>query len=74
MLLIKKERENNGVLSMDKRLSTITAYKAGYIDKKLEKIVGLQTEKPLDRAFMPIGGIRTAINAAKSFGYDYDPK
>ena len=59
MDLYKKETEHGGVLDIScDRASTITAHDAGYIDKKLEKIVGLQTEKPLKRAIMPNGGIR----------------
>ena len=59
MELYKKERENGGVLEVDtERASTIISHSPGYINKKLEKIVGLQTDKPLKRAIMPNGGIR----------------
>ncbi|MBR7098562.1 MAG: formate acetyltransferase, partial [Clostridia bacterium] len=59
--LTKQERERGGVLDMDtKVISTITSHAPGYIDQDKEKIVGLQTEKPLKRALMPFGGIRMA--------------
>ena len=71
--LFKKERENGGVLDMDTKIvSTITSHDAGYIDKGLEKIVGLQTDKPLKRALQPFGGIRMAETACKSYGYQVD--
>jgi formate C-acetyltransferase len=57
---------------MDTRISTITAFGPGYIDKELELIVGLQTEQPLVRAYMPFGGIRTAIAAAQSYNINTD--
>ena len=73
--LFKKERENGGVLDMDtKVVSTITSHGAGYIDKDLEKIVGLQTDKPLKRSMQPFGGIRMAEGACKSYGYEVDPE
>ncbi len=73
--LFEKERKNGGVLDMDtKIISTITSHGAGYIDKHLEKIVGLQTDKPLKRALQPFGGIRMAETACKSYGYEVDPK
>ena len=73
--LFKKERENGGVLDMDtKVVSTITSHGAGYIDKDLEKIVGLQTDKPLKRSMQPFGGIRMAEGACKSYGYEVDSK
>ena len=73
--LFEKERKNGGVLDMDtKIISTITSHGAGYIDKHLEKIVGLQTDKPLKRALQPFGGIRMAETAYKSYGYEVDPK
>ena len=72
--LFKKEREN-GVLDVDtKTVSGIDAYEPGYIDKAIEKIVGVQTDSPLKRAVMPQGGIRMAENAAKAYGYEVDPK
>ena len=71
--LLKKERENGGVLDMDTKIvSTITSHGAGYIDKDLETIVGLQTDKPLKRSTQPFGGIRMAENACKSYGYEVD--
>ena len=73
--LFKKERENGGVLDMDtKVVSTITSHRAGYIDKDLEKIVGLQTDKPLKRSMQPFGGIRMAEGSCKSYGYEVDPE
>ncbi|WP_346936879.1 formate C-acetyltransferase [Clostridium sp.] len=72
--LFKKEIENGGVLDVDtKTISKIDAYNPGYIDKDLEKIVGVQTDAPLKRAVMPQGGIRMAETAAKSYGYEIDP-
>lgn len=69
--LFEKERENGGVLDMDTEIvSTITSHGAGYIDKDLEQIVGLQTDKPLKRAMQPFGGIRMAQTACKSYGYE----
>jgi len=73
--LLQKERENGGVLDMDtKVVSTITSHGAGYIDKSLEKIVGLQTDAPLKRSMQPFGGIRMAEGACKSYGYEVDPE
>ena len=74
MELFKQEREKGGVLDMDTKIvSTITSHPAGYIDKPYEQIVGLQTDKPLKRALMPNGGIRMAVSACKSYGYEVDP-
>lgn len=71
--LFKQEREAGGVLDMDTKIvSTITSHGAGYIDKDLEKIVGLQTDKPLKRALHPFGGIRMAQTACESYGYKVD--
>lgn len=71
--LLKKERENGGVLDMDTKIvSTITSHGAGYIDRDLETIVGLQTDKPLKRSMQPFGGIRMAESACKSYGYEVD--
>ena len=65
--LLKQERENGGVLDMDTKIvSTITSHGAGYIDKDLETIVGLQTDAPLKRSMQPFGGIRMAEGACKS--------
>ena len=73
--LFKQERENGGVLDMDTKIvSTITSHGAGYIDRPLEKIVGLQTDKPLKRSLQPFGGIRMAEGACKSYGYEVDPE
>ena len=73
MELFRREREAGGVLDMDtKVISTIVSHAAGYIDKKREKIVGLQTDKPLKRALMPYGGIRMAEKACKDNGYELD--
>ena len=75
MDLFAQEREAGGVLDMDTKLvSTIVSHGAGYIDQPLEKIVGLQTEKPLKRALMVNGGIRMAVAACKQNGYEVDPK
>ena len=72
--LSKQERENGGMLDIDtKTISKINAYKPGYINEALEKIVGVQTNAPLKRAVMPEGGIRMAENAAKAYGYEIDP-
>lgn len=71
--LMAKEREAGGVLDMDTKIvSTITSHPAGYIDKENETIVGLQTDKPLKRAFMPDGGIRVAVKACADHGYEVD--
>ncbi len=75
MDLFAQERENGGVLDMDtKVVSTITSHPAGYIDQPLEKVVGLQTERPLKRALMVNGGIRMAVAACKQNGYEVDPE
>ncbi len=72
--LFEKERANGGVLDVDtKTISGINEYNPGYIDKSLEKIVGVQTDAPLKRAVMAEGGIKMAENAAKSYGYEVDP-
>ena len=71
--LYSKERENGGVLDADtKTPSSINAYEAGYIDKNLEQIVGLQTDAPLKRAIMPNGGIRIVEKSAESYGLKVD--
>ncbi len=73
--LFAQEREKGGVLDMDTSIiSTITSHGAGYIDKELEQIVGLQTDKPLKRALMPFGGIRMAVSACEQNGYHVDQK
>jgi formate C-acetyltransferase len=71
--LSKKEREAGGVLDMDtKVVSSLTSHAAGYIEKDLEKIVGLQTDKPFKRALMPYGGLRMAEKACSDNGYEVD--
>lgn len=75
MELSKKERENGGVLDADTKIvSQVNSHEAGYIDKKLEKIVGLQTDKPFKRALMPFGGIKMAEQALNMYGYQIDPE
>lgn len=76
--LQKEERAKGGVLDMETHVvSGLTAYGAGYIDeelKDLEAVVGLQTDKPLKRAFMPYGGIKMAQQACETYGYTPDPE
>ena len=76
--LQKEEREKGGVLDCETEVvSSLTSYGPGYIDeslKELEQVVGLQTDKPLKRAFMPYGGIRMAEQAAESYGYEINPE
>ena len=73
--LQKEERAKGGVLDMDTDIvSSITSHKPGYLDKNLEKIVGLQTDKPLKRAFMPYGGIKMAEEALTTYGYKPNPE
>ena len=76
--LQKEERANNGVLDMETEIvSSLTAYAPGYIDasmKDLEAVVGLQTDKPLKRAFMPYGGIKMAEQACTTYGYQPSEK
>ena len=76
--LQKAERANGGVLDMETEVVTsLTAYGPGYIDedlKNLEKVVGLQTDKPLKRAFMPYGGIKMAEQACETYGYEVSDK
>lgn len=68
--LQKEERAKGGVLDMETEVvSSLTAYGPGYLDKELEKVVGLQTDKPLKRAFMPYGGIRMSEEACETYGY-----
>ena len=68
--LSKKEREAGGVLDADTDIvSTVTSHKPGYLDKDLEKIVGLQTDKPFKRGLQPFGGIRMAVEACEMYGY-----
>ncbi len=74
--LQKEERAKGGVLDMETKIvSSVTAYGAAYISeecKDLEKVVGLQTDKPLKRAFMPYGGIKMAEQACTTYGYEPD--
>ena len=74
--LYKKEKESPGsVLEIDtETISTITSHQAGYIDKDLEKIVGLQTDKPLKRAIMPFGGIKIVEKSCESYGKKVNPQ
>ena len=76
--LFKEARAKGGVLDMDPEIvSSITSHKPGYIDESLkdeEKIVGLQTDKPLKRAFMPFGGIKMAEQSCTTSGYEPDPE
>ena len=75
MELSRQEREAGGVLDMDTEIvSTITSHNAGYLNKDLEQIVGLQTDKPFKRALQPFGGIRMAQQACKEYGYEVSPK
>ena len=72
--LSEKERAAGGVLKVDTSIvSTLTSHKPGYIDKDLEKIVGLQTDEPFKRALQPFGGIRMAEEALSMYGYQIDP-
>ena len=76
--LQKEERAKGGVLDMETHIvSGLTAYGPGYISEELkdeEKVVGLQTDKPLKRAFMPFGGIKMAEQACETYGYQSDPQ
>ncbi len=75
MELTRMERENGGVLDMDTDIvSTITSHDAGYLNKELEQIVGLQTDKPFKRSLQPFGGIRMAQNACSQYGYEVNPE
>lgn len=71
----KLERERGGVTNCETEVvSTIDAYDAAYLDKENEKIVGLQTDEPLKRAFQPFGGIKIAVKAAEAYGYHINPE
>ncbi|MBE0067892.1 formate C-acetyltransferase [Thermoanaerobacterium thermosaccharolyticum] len=75
VLELMREELKKDVLDIDtKTVSSITSHDAGYIDKDLEEIVGLQTDKPLKRAIMPYGGIRMVKKACEAYGYKLDPK
>ncbi|NEO88506.1 MAG: formate acetyltransferase, partial [Spirulina sp. SIO3F2] len=72
LMLLEREK---GVLDVDTKVPTsITAHAPGYIDKDLEQIVGLQTDKPLKRAIMPLGGIRVVKKSLTAYGYELDPE
>ncbi|MDO4772825.1 MAG: formate C-acetyltransferase [Bacillota bacterium] len=73
MDLTKQEREAGGVLDMDtKIISTVSSHGPGYLEKSLEKIVGLQTDKPFKRALQPFGGIKVSASSCKAYGYEVD--
>ena len=73
--LTKKELAAGGVLDADtKVVSTLTSHEAGYLDKDLEKIVGLQTDKPFKRSLQPFGGLRISESALNLYGYELDPE
>ncbi len=72
--LMKTEREK-GILDTDTEVvSSITSHQPGYIDRELEQIVGLQTDKPLKRAIMPFGGVRVVKSSLEAYGYKLNPK
>jgi len=72
--LLKKEAAAGGVLDVDtKTISTVVSHKPGYINKELELIVGLQTDKPLKRAIKPFGGIQVTGQACEDYGFKLDP-
>ena len=73
--LSKKERDAGGVLNADTKIvSTLTSHDAGYLDKDLEKIVGLQTDEPFKRSLQPFGGLRISESALNLYGYELDPE
>ena len=73
--LTKKEHEAGGVLNADTKIvSTLTSHGAGYLDKDLETIVGLQTDEPFKRSLQPFGGIRMSEGALEMYGYQIDPQ
>jgi formate C-acetyltransferase len=75
MDLTKQERENGGVLDMDtETVSTITSHGPGYLNEDLEKVVGVQTDKPFNRSLQPFGGIRMAKQACEAYGYKLNPE
>lgn len=72
--LSERERKAGGVLNADTKIvSTLTSHGAGYLDKDLEKIVGLQTDEPFKRALQPFGGVRMSEEALNMYGYELDP-
>jgi formate C-acetyltransferase len=75
MGLTSQEREKGGVLEMDtETVSTITSHGPGYLDEDLEKVVGVQTDKPFNRSLQPFGGIRMAKAACEAYGYQLNPE
>lgn len=73
--LLDQERKNGGVLKVDPNTQiTITSHPPGYIDKDIEKIIGLQTDEPLKRAINVYGGLRTAVRACEAYGYKPNPE
>lgn len=75
MDLTKQEREKGGVLDMDtETVSTITSHGPGYLNQDLEKVVGVQTDKPFNRSMQPYGGIRMAKQACEAYGYHLNPE
>src|SRR5690554_1294690 len=73
--LLKLEKEKGGVIDLDTKVaSTIISHAPGYIDKDIEKIVGLQTDAPLKRGFFPEGGINVAVKAVEAYGYKVEQK
>ena len=75
VLELMEEERRKGILDAETKVpSTLTSHGAGYLNKDLEKIVGLQSDKPLKRNIMPNGGVRTVKNALKSYGYELDPQ
>ena len=72
---LMKAEHQKGILDVDTKIPTsITAHDAGYIDRELEQIVGLQTDQPLKRAIMPYGGIRVVKAGLAAYGYELDPQ
>lgn len=72
VLALKQEEQKKGVIDADTEvISSIISHKPGYIDQKLEKVVGLQTDKPLKRSLMPFGGVRMARKALESNGFEF---
>ncbi|MCT4612418.1 MAG: formate C-acetyltransferase [Clostridia bacterium] len=75
VLKLMEEERQKGILDADtKIIASITSHDAGYINRDLEEVVGLQTDKPLKRAFMPYGGVRVARKAIEAYGYELDNK
>lgn len=75
MELTKQERDKGGMFDMDTEIvSTITSHGPGYLDKELEKVVGVQTDKPFKRSMQPFGGIRMAKAACEAYGYELNPE